>query len=287
MRISGVTLGYRAVANGYPVAECVRCLLSFCDEVVANVGNSDDGTVEKLKALGDPRVTLVGDPWDLSLREKGLLLSRETNRAMERCRGDWVVYLQADEVLHEDDIAGLRKSLDENMSRPRVDGVSFRYLHFYGSPAYVQDNPLRWYTRAVRAVKTGRQIVSVGDALKFRRMEGGRARRVREVRSPFRVFHYGWARPPGVMLEKQKHLDRFWHDDRSLEERYAGMTAERIYSDTSHLVPFGGTHPVFMREAVAAANWRFEPRLDRRPRWLRLGTAFAVHPFVKLRGDAR
>ena len=43
-----------------------------------------------------------------------------------------------------------------------VDGLSFRYLHFYGGPRFVQDHPFRWYRRAVRAVKSGRGVVSVG-----------------------------------------------------------------------------------------------------------------------------
>lgn len=273
--------------NGYPIRECVRCLLSFCDEVVANVGVSDDGTAEALREIGDSRIRLVTEPWDFNLREKGLLLSRETNRAMNLATGDWVVYLQADEIMHEDDIPGLVAALGAAAARPSVDGLSFRYLHFYGSPAFVQDNPLKWYTRAVRVVRNGRGIVSVGDAMKFRRMDGGKPRRLREMRSPFRVFHYGWARPPAVMLEKQRHLDRLWHDDKAVAERYAGMTAERIYSDVANLVPFNGTHPVFMREAVASADWVFAPPLRRMPRWLRLALGFAAHPFRKFMGRMR
>jgi len=286
MRISGITLGRQALANGYPVVECVRCLLSFCDEVFANVGDSGDGTSGALEALANSRLTMLREPWDMGLREKGLLLSAETNRAMERCTGDWTVYLQADEILHEDDLPGLRSLLESRLSREEVDGVSFRYLHFYGSPRYVQDNPLSWYTRAVRAVRNGRGIVSVGDALKFRRMEGGKPRRLGEVRSQFRVFHYGWARSPEVMLAKQMNLDRLWHNDDALVERYAGMTAERIYSDVSHLVPFRGMHPAVMRGAVEEAAWKFEPKLSRMPRWLRLARECACRPFRKLRGHA-
>lgn len=282
MKVSGLTLGYRALANGYPVLECTRCLLSFCDEVVANIGASDDGTREALEGLGDPRIKLVTDPWDLSLREKGRLLSRETNRGMEKCTGDWIVYLQADEIMHEDDVPLLLREMGEYSRHPRIDGISFRYLHFYGSPGYVQDNPLKWYTRAVRAVRTGRGLVSVGDALKFRRMVDGRARRVREAKSTARVFHYGWARSPEIMLEKQKHLEKFWHDDESLAKKYAGMTAKDIYPDTAHLVPFRGTHPAVMAGTVSTASWVFSPMLDSRPRMLRLGIALLRRPFAKL-----
>ena len=272
------------MANRYPVVECARCLLSFCDEVVANVGASDDGTREALLGLGDSRIRLLEEPWDLGLREKGRLLSRETNRAMDLCRGDWVVYLQADEILHEDDIPELISMMEKCGRNPRIDGISFRYLHFYGSPHFVQDNPLKWYTRAVRAVRTARNIVSVGDALKFRRMAGGIARRIRETRSSIRVFHYGWARPPEMMVEKQRHLERFWHDDATLEKRFAAVDAGSIYSDTRHLVPFTGTHPAVMRDVVAEASWVFEPGIVKMPRWVRLGLEFMIHLFRKIAG---
>lgn len=172
--------------------------------------------------------------------------------------------------------------LAEVSRNPRIDGISFRYLHFYGSPLYVQDNPLKWYTRAVRAVRTGRGIVSVGDALKFRRMDGDRARRVREYRSPVRVFHYGWARPPEIMVEKQRNLDRLWNDDAALADKYSSMTAEKIYSDNRHLVPFRGTHPALMAQKVAQASWKFEPWIDGRPRLVRIGIALLARPFQKL-----
>ena len=107
MKISGITIAYRAVENGYPLAESLRSMLPLCDEVIANVGVSDDGTREVIDGIGSPKVRLVEEAWDLSLREKGLLLSHETNRAMDAATGDWIVYLQADEVLHERDLEPL------------------------------------------------------------------------------------------------------------------------------------------------------------------------------------
>ena len=150
MRISGITIAYRAIENGYPLTESLRSLLPLCDEVVANVGKSDDGTLEAIAGLGSDRIRLLEEDWDMSLREKGLLLSRETNRALEAATGDWVVYLQADEVLHELDIEGLRSLIAACHGRPHVDGLELAYWHFYGSPRYVQDNPFGWYTRAQR-----------------------------------------------------------------------------------------------------------------------------------------
>ena len=111
MRISGITIAREAVAHGYPVAESLASLLPLCDEVVVNLGDSADGTRDAVRALGSDKIRLVEEPWDLGLREKGLLLSRETNRALDAATGDWAIYLQADEVLHEDDSERLRADL--------------------------------------------------------------------------------------------------------------------------------------------------------------------------------
>ena len=300
MRVSGLTLGYQAVTNGYQVGECIRSMLPIVDEVVANIGASDDGTREAVLAAGRDKVRLLTEPWDLSLREKGLLLSRETNRGMERCTGDWVLYLQADEVLHEDDLGRLGEWMERAGRDPRIDGLSFRYLHFYGSPRWVQDHPFRWYRRAVRAVKNGRGVVSVGDALKFRRrvedrrspahrrMAGGRSLRVRAMATDVTVYHYGWMRPPEVMVRKQKHLDRFWHADGEIEKRYSAVSAATIYGDLGHLREFRGTHPAVMAEKVGSANWEFESRAgSQAPRWLRWLGYFTAYPLARLLGRAR
>lgn len=283
MRVSGITIAYRALANGYPAAESVRSMAPLCDEIVANVGGSDDGTMEAVREAGAGKVRLIEEPWDMSLREKGLLLSRETNRALDAATGDWVVYLQADEVLHEDDLGPLRAEIERAHAMRTVDGLALRYLHFYGDPWHVQDNPFRWYRRAVRVLRRDPAIRSVGDALKFRRIGGRIARRLCVKASRAHVYHYGWARPPGVMVRKQRHLDRFWHSDEEIERAYARVDAGNIYRDVGHLVRFTGTHPSVMAERIRSATWAFNSPPSRLPRWIRLGLLLVAHPLARLR----
>ncbi len=288
MKVSGITIAYQAVSNGYPVAESLRSMLPLCDEVIVNVGQSDDGTREAVEALGSSRIRLLAEPWDLDLRERGLLLSRETNRALDAASGDWVVYLQADEVLHERDLDPLGGWIRRADVRPRIDGLSLAYLHFYGSPAFVQDHPFKWYRRAVRVVRRDPAIRSVGDALKFRRFRGGRPHRLRVLRTPVTVYHYGWARPPDVMLRKQRHFERFWHGDEALRAKYASLSAEHIYDDLGHLRAFTGAHPAVMAGRVREATWAFAPGLERQPpRWLRLAWLAVRWPLARAYAKVR
>src|SRR5207248_11000352 len=84
----------------YPIVPAIRSILELCDEVVVNVGKSDDDTRDVVAALGDPRIRILDSAWDFS-RGSGAL-SHETNRAMAACRGEWGVYIQADEVRSEE-----------------------------------------------------------------------------------------------------------------------------------------------------------------------------------------
>ena len=284
MKVSGITIAYQAESNGYPVAESIRSMLPLCDEVVVNIGQSDDGTRDAVLGIGSPKIRLQEEAWDLDLREKGLLLSRETNRALDAATGDWVVYLQADEVLHERDLNPLYMWIGRADGWPGIDGLSMRYLHFYGSPDWVQDHPFKWYRRAVRVVRRDPAIRSVGDALKFRLIPpgGGRPRRLRTLRTQVPVYHYGWARPPDVMLRKQRHFERFWHGDEALRQKYAAMSAEHIYDDLGHLRRFTDSHPAVMRERVRASTWPFDPHVERQwPRWLRLGALAVTWPVTR------
>jgi len=79
--------------------------------------------------------------WDMT-RHDALMLSEETNKALARCRGDWAIYLQADEALHEVDIPVIRRAI-ERAHPTRTEAFSLLYDHFYGScETYKDDHPV-------------------------------------------------------------------------------------------------------------------------------------------------
>ena len=126
--ISGFTIVRNAVTLDYPIVPSIRSILELCDEVVVNVGKSDDDTRDLVAGLGDPRVRIVDTIWDFS--RGSAVLAHETNRAMAACRGAWGVYIQADEVLHETGAAALRERIREWDGDARVEGLLVDYLHF-------------------------------------------------------------------------------------------------------------------------------------------------------------
>jgi hypothetical protein len=281
VKISGFSILRQGLRFGYPFEASIRSVLPLVDEFVIGVGDGDDGSWEKVRAIRSPKLKIFKSVWDMKKREGGLVLSEETNKALSRCTGDWGIYLQADEVLHEDDLEPLRQSLLKHKDR-RTEGLSFDYLHFYGSYQTLQDHRRKWYRKAIRAIKLGKGIESAGDAYGFR-LKG---RSLLRKDSGARIFHYGWSRPPGVMLEKQMNLDRMYHDETWVRETHARamQDRDRFYQDRGHLKFFQGSHPSPMNERVQSQNWSFDHQIGRQwPDWMRHLYVFLIYPLLRRR----
>ena len=67
MGISGFTLVRNATLLDFPVEASLLSLLPVVDELVVNVGESSDDTLDRIRALDDPRIRVVESVWDPSL----------------------------------------------------------------------------------------------------------------------------------------------------------------------------------------------------------------------------
>ena len=285
MKISGFTIARNARLYDYPLEESLRSMLPLVDELHIAVGDCDDGTWELVQELKDPKIKAFRTVWDPALREGGLILSQQSNLALQRCGGDWALYLQADEVLHEASLERLRAQLLAHLD-DGTEGLWFDYLHFYGAFNVVQDHPLKWYRRAIRAVRLGKGIESWGDAMGFlgRDAQGRLRRDLKAVASGVAIFHYGHARPPRVMLAKTKNLDSLYHDDAWVNKRFSDEQKKLadFYDERGNLRLFTGTHPAVMARRVAAQDWVFEHGIDKQlPRGLRIALIYLRTPFVR------
>jgi glycosyltransferase involved in cell wall biosynthesis len=266
VKVCGFTIARNAIKYGYPVEQSLRSLLPVVDELVVAVGDSEDATWELVAGIADPKIKPFRTVWDMSKREGGVVLAEQTNIALARCTGDWAVYLQGDEALHESEIGTIRGRLQKHLGQA-TEGLSFLYWHFYGTYSTVQDNWCRWYRREVRAVKLGKGIVSVGDAAGFKVKDGDRMRRLIRADSGAHVYHYGWARPPVVMADKRQHVEGFYQGTGSPSAlpEVEQLQPDNPYRHLGDLRFFTGSHPAIMTPVVAAQDWKFEAGIERQP----------------------
>jgi hypothetical protein len=255
MKITGFTFIKNAVLFGYPVEEAIRSILPLCDEVVVAVGDSEDATRDLIASI-DPKVRIIDTVWDPSLREGGAVLADETNKAFRAITGnpDWCIYIQGDEVLHEQYLDTVQKAMHKWKDHAEVDGLLFKYKHFYGSFDYVASSS-RWYRNEIRVIRHDPSIYSYRDAQGFRK---GNDEKLRVKAVDAYMYHYGWVRPPRVMMDKKRNFGNYWGGDRIDENFIRENSGDFDYSQIDALEKFQGTHPAVMQERIQRMNWQFD-----------------------------
>lgn len=256
VRVSGFTFVRNAVLLDFPLEASIRSILPICDEVVVNVGRSDDDTLAVVRAIADPRIRVIESEWDLSRGRQ--VLADQTDIARRACRHPWGVYIQADEVLHERGAAALQKAMEDNDADPRVEALVVRYRHFYGGFA-TELVARSAYRREVRAIRLdpGRGIHSYLDAQGFR--AGPADRRVRARLVDAEMFHYGWARPTAALLQKRRQDERIYGWSESERRHWQSQPARLPWR--RGLRPFRGTHPEVVRGWLEARGGDAAPDL--------------------------
>ena len=268
MIVSGFTFCRNVEKLDYPFEESIRSLLPIVDEFVINVGDSEDNTLDRIRSINDPKIKIIESVWDMALRKDGLIYAQQTNIALEHCRkdADWAFYLQADEVIHEKDYEALRATMETYKDNPRILGLMSRYKHFVGD--YQSLDP--WaYRRAMRIVRPGGKVVSVGDAVGLARSSDalylGKKERDLWEYAPGHIYHYGWVKSPALLREKVRtQVDWYWEGTPNTRDTKVLSLKEFMPEHYAILKRFDGTHPEVMKKRVAA----FPELPRRRNRWL-------------------
>lgn len=262
MKISGFSFVRNGVKLYYPVTESIRSVLPIVSEFVIAVGagDPDDATAEAIRAIGDPKIRIIETVWDERHFTKGIINAIQTDIAKKACSGDWLLYLQADEVIHERYLPVIEARCAQLLDDHRVEGLLFRYKHFWGDYDHYHTSH-GWYPHEIRIVRNRADIHSWQSAQSFRRFdyyEGPRQPRghhkLRVAPVDAEIYHYGWVRPPHLMTRKRRALNILHRGLRWGEiERGDG---EFDYGPLDRLAVFTGTHPAVMAERIARMDWR-------------------------------
>jgi hypothetical protein len=258
MKVSGFSFIRNAIRYDYPIAEAIRSIIPLCDDFYVAVGRSDDQTHELVGSI-DPKIRILRTVWDDSLRKGGRVLAVETDKAFHAIPEDsnWCFYIQADEVVHEKYLEVIREAMLKWKDDPDVDGLLFKYYHFFGSYDYIATAP-NWYRHEIRVIKNNKSIYSYRDAQGFRKANNKKLR-VKPIDAY--VYHYGWVKHPEIQVMKHKEFRRLYHGDKNGDTRFY-KASEFDYSVIDALGRFDGTHPEVMQSRIKLQNWKFDRDLS-------------------------
>ena len=254
MKVCGFSFVRNAVKYSFPVVESVKSILPVCDKFIISVGDSEDNTLGLVQSIDSDKLEIIHSVWDDRLRKGGEVLAVETNKVFDAIpkEYDWAFYIQADEIVHEKFLDTIREAMERYADQPEVEGLLFKYLHFFGSFRYIADSR-SWYRKEVRVIRNDKNIRSFRDAQGFRKND--KQLRVRAL-DAF-VYHYGWVKHPKIMKGKALNNRRYWHPDEDIESgTYKQFHPEQFdFTKVDSIREFNGDHPDVIKELIEKMNW--------------------------------
>lgn len=251
MKIAGFTIIRNAIINDYPIKEAIESVLPVVDMMLVSIGESEDHTIGLIKSIDSEKIKIVYSQWDMSLRKGGEVLAVETDKAFQQIgpQYDWVFYIQGDEVVHEKYHETIKKSAAKYINEKKVEGLLFKYLHFYGNYNYTGDSR-KWYTNEVRIIRNDKAISAYRDAQGFRR----KGKKILVKMIDAYIYHYGWVKTPDNMKKKMKEVSRFWNEDTEEWKKYLKSEDVFNFNEYDSLKIFKETHPKVMNNRIKAQN---------------------------------
>jgi hypothetical protein len=257
--LSGATFIKNLFKYSYCAKATIDSLLYYCDEVVINVGKSEDQTEQFIQDTfsSNPRVKIFVRDWAGNERRTAFY-NEETNFAISQCTGKWVLYGQGDECFHENDRDRLYQELNACQNNPYVKGLLNRFYHFEGDFVSLRGA----YPLEVRVIRNDGTVESWGDAQSFKlkgtpdnflwkyQVNGIRITPLSNVRS----FHYGYVRDPIKMTQKTMNMDSYYHTPEETAEMNRKTLANTDDGKWKYghmgMGVFQETHPKFMKEYI-------------------------------------
>ena len=117
-------------------------------------------------------------------------------------------------MVHEKYLDATLAAAKKYKDNPKVEGLLFKYLHFYGTYDYVGDTR-RWYDREIRIIRNNAAIHSYRDAQGFR--IDGRKLNVKPI-DAF-IYHYGWVKHPEQQQHKREKFEMLWNEEQQSQEK--------------------------------------------------------------------
>jgi len=268
MVVSGFTFIKNASKLYIPLRESILSVLPLVDEFVIAVGNNDedDTTLAIIESIDSDKIKLIHTVWNTEKYTKNTEFAHQTDISKEACTGDWLIYIQADEAIHEEDYDTIKLALNHYKDDNSIDGLMFKYRHFWGDYNHFHLSHT-WYPKEIRIVKNNPKIHSWKDAQSFRIFENEFGQEPSDYNSTESsklnvklldayIYHYGYVRPPQLMSYKSKVMNRTYHGKKEADIRFKNNPDEFDYGPLNRIEKFKGTHPEVMKDWISKFDWK-------------------------------
>lgn len=211
-------------------------------------------------SIKSPKIKIIKTIWDFKKYDRGgELLSLQTNIGKQACSGDWIFYLQGDEIIHEDDLDWLVHELEFYLNKKKIDGFSFKYLHFWGDANHYifTDNT---GMDMIRVVRNEKNIESSSDAHLFVRNKsifswpiGIRAVPLSIIPSGCKIYHYSYVKAEKAQEKRFLLYFQLFKGNKVIEKSENNLKKEGFtYGDLEKFPVFKGKHPKLIEPYLKA-----------------------------------
>ena len=239
MKISAFTFIKNGQILGYPFLQSIQSVLPIVDEFVINVGDSEDETLKMIHSIKDAKIRIIESKWNDGMRDRGYVYGQQKMIAQFNCTGDWVFYIEGDEVYHEKDLEKIRNSMKSHLNNSNVEALVFDFKHFYGNANSVLNSP-GWYRSEARIIKNSIRSYAP-DGLFWLVLDSNKKGRYPRAKNiGVTCYHYGWVRSEEQMNLKSGKVQKYW----------GGQAAKVDYSQIDQLIieEFIGSHPDIIKD---------------------------------------
>jgi hypothetical protein len=190
------------------------------------------------------------------------------------CNGDWIINLQANEVLHESSLPVLKNIMRQHLENPAIEALLLRRLEFWGDYNHVGAVYPHRFKYTPRILRPHIGTYSIRDAMSVAIFDNfsRKGRYPRAADTGQQLFRYGNVRSHDIFADKQEHAVH--HADAN-RERPLGRGDLYNSLPRSFVAPYKGSHPSVMlarithftdKISLADPRWRLSLTLNERRR---------------------
>lgn len=200
-KLAGISIAKNAIKYDYCLKESILSMLPVCDIVIVAYVESEDETLDVLLSIDSDKIKilhLTEEDWNVHTNH--IRLSYITNIAIEeaeRLGYEYVLYVQADEVLHEQSYDVIKLAAQSGHEGFLINRINLWKTPFLQLNVPQERKPCS--TEIIRLAKSKYKAYDDAESLL--------APVTHMINDAF-IFHYGFVRKAEIMKDKIKNMQQ-------------------------------------------------------------------------------